>query len=203
MFMARHPVGPAEELFQPVVAELPRQIPKPEHVLEKRVQGVFPLAVVAGDCAELCFCGVGYQPPAENLCTFRPGAGPQPLVPRLELLGSLLYRLVVVWSGQLRVGAANVHVYRGLPRASAEEARLGEDGHAREPFLPDAEPALHRCVAVPGLQDLVVNGCRGEVLGVARAPTRIAGSRGAKKGGGASTCGCVVPTGPRHQASAW
>ena len=64
------------------------------------------------------------------------------------------------------MGAPHVHVHWGLLRAAAEEARLREDGNAGEPLLSDAEPALHRRVAVPGLQRPVVGGRRSEVLGV-------------------------------------
>ena len=64
------------------------------------------------------------------------------------------------------MGAPHVHVHRSLLLAAAEKARLREDGDAREPLLLDAEPVLHRHVAVPGPQHLVV-GCRcGEVPGV-------------------------------------
>ena len=49
---------------------------------------------------------------------------------------------------------------------AAEKARLREDGDAGEPLLPDAEPALHRRVAVPGPQRPAVGGRRGEVPGV-------------------------------------
>ena len=58
--------------------------------------------------------------------------------------GCLLYRLAVVGLEEPRVGAAHMHVHRGLFLASAEEARLQEDGNSGEPLLPDAEPALHR-----------------------------------------------------------
>ena len=64
------------------------------------------------------------------------------------------------------MGASHVHVHQGLLRAAAEEARLRENGNAGEPLLLDAEPALHRRVAVCGPQRPVVGGCRGEVLGV-------------------------------------
>ena len=64
------------------------------------------------------------------------------------------------------MGAPHVHVHRGLLRAAAEEARLREDGNAGEPLLSDAEPALHRRVAVLGPQPPVVGGRRGEVPGV-------------------------------------
>ena len=64
------------------------------------------------------------------------------------------------------MGAAYVHVYRGLLGATAEEARLREDGDAGEPLLRDAEPALHPRVAVSGPQCPVVGGYRGEVPGV-------------------------------------
>ena len=58
------------------------------------------------------------------------------------------------------------HVHRGLLLAATEEARLREDGDAGEPLLSDAEPALHRRVAVPGPQRPVVGGRPGEVPGV-------------------------------------
>ena len=64
------------------------------------------------------------------------------------------------------MGAPHVHVHRGLLRAAAQEARLWEDGDAGEPLLTDAEPALHRRVAVSGPQRLAVGGRRGEVTGV-------------------------------------
>ena len=64
------------------------------------------------------------------------------------------------------MGAPQVHVHGGLLRAATEEARLWETGDAREPLLTDAEPALHRRVAVPGPQRPVVGGRRGEVSGV-------------------------------------
>ena len=43
---------------------------------------------------------------------------------------------------------------------------MREDGNAGDPLLPDAQPALHRRVAVPRPQRPVVVGCRGEVPGV-------------------------------------
>ena len=43
---------------------------------------------------------------------------------------------------------------------------MWEDGDAGEPLLTDAEPALHRRVAVSGPQRPAVGGRRGEVLGV-------------------------------------
>ena len=64
------------------------------------------------------------------------------------------------------MGAPHVHVHRGLLRAVAEEARLREDGDAGEALPLDAEPALHRRVAVTGPQRPVVVGRRGEVPGV-------------------------------------
>ena len=64
------------------------------------------------------------------------------------------------------MGAPHVHLHRGLLLTAAEEARLLEDGDAGGPLLPDAEPALHRRVAVPGPQRPVVGGLRGEVPGV-------------------------------------
>ena len=59
-----------------------------------------------------------------------------------------------------------VHVHQGPLWAAAEEARPPEDGDAGEPLLWDAEPALRRRVAVPGLQRPVVDGRRSEVPGV-------------------------------------
>ena len=64
------------------------------------------------------------------------------------------------------MGAPHVHVHRGSLRAATEEARLRKDGDAGEPLLSDAEPALHRRVAVPGPQRPLVGGRRGEVPGV-------------------------------------
>ena len=49
------------------------------------------------------------------------------------------------------MGAAHVHVYRGLFRAPTEKGWLWEDGYAGEPLPLGVEPALRRCVAVPGL----------------------------------------------------
>ena len=43
---------------------------------------------------------------------------------------------------------------------------MWEDGDARELLLTDAEPALHRRLAVSGPQRPAVGGCRGEVPGV-------------------------------------
>ena len=43
---------------------------------------------------------------------------------------------------------------------------MWDDGDAREPLLPDAEPALHRRVAVSGPQHPAVGGHGGEVPGV-------------------------------------
>ena len=43
---------------------------------------------------------------------------------------------------------------------------MWEDSDAREPLLTDAEPALHRRVAVSGPQRPVVGGRRGKVPGV-------------------------------------
>ena len=63
------------------------------------------------------------------------------------------------------MGAAHLHVHWGLFPGPAEEAWLWEAGDAGEPLLPDAEPALHRRVAIPGPQRPVVGGRRGEVRG--------------------------------------
>ena len=48
------------------------------------------------------------------------------------------------------MGAAHFNVYWGLFPAPTEEAWLCKVGYAREPLHPGVEPALHRCVAVPG-----------------------------------------------------
>ena len=64
------------------------------------------------------------------------------------------------------MGASHVHVHRGLHRAAAEEAWLQESGDAGWPLLLDAEPALHRHVAVSGPQRPVVGGRRCEVPGL-------------------------------------
>ena len=66
------------------------------------------------------------------------------------------------------MNAPHVHVYRGPLGAAAEEAGLREDGDAGKLLLSDVEPALHRRVAVPGPQRLVVGGRRGGVPGVDR-----------------------------------
>ena len=52
-----------------MVAELPHEVPQPEHVLEGLVHGGPSWCVVAGDRAELRFCRLGHQPRAED---FRP-----------------------------------------------------------------------------------------------------------------------------------
>ena len=64
------------------------------------------------------------------------------------------------------MGAPHLHVHRRLLRAAAWEARLWDDGNAGEPLSTDAEPALHRRVAVSGPQRPAVGGRRGEVPGV-------------------------------------
>ena len=64
------------------------------------------------------------------------------------------------------MGAPHVHVHRGLLQAAAQEARLWDDGDTGEPLLTDAEPELHRRVAVSGPQRPAVGGRRGEVPGV-------------------------------------
>ena len=45
-------MGHAEELLQPMIAELPRKIPEPDHVLEKLVHRVPLWWVVSGNRAE-------------------------------------------------------------------------------------------------------------------------------------------------------
>ena len=149
-----------------MIAELPREISQPEHVVEEIVHGGLSWRVVASYGAELRFCRFRHQPRAEYFCPCgarrQPGGHPSSLVPGRELAGRLLHRLAVVGPEERRVGASHVHVQR----AAAEEARLREDGDAREPLISDAEPALHRRVAVPGPQRPVVGGCRGEVPGL-------------------------------------
>ena len=49
------------------------------------------------------------------------------------------------------MGVAQMHVQPDLFPAPAEQAWLWDDGDTGEPLLPDAEPALHVCVAVSGL----------------------------------------------------
>ena len=62
--------------------------------------------------------------------------------------------------------AAQVHVHRGPFLAPTEKAQLWEDGDARVSLRLDAEALLHRYVAVPGSQLLMVGGCRNEVPAV-------------------------------------
>ena len=64
------------------------------------------------------------------------------------------------------MGAAHLHLHRGLLPARAEDPWLSEDGDAGGPLLPAAKPALHSCVAVPGPQRPVVVGGRCEVPGL-------------------------------------
>ena len=69
-----------------------------------------------------------------------------------------------------------MHVYQGVSSGPAQW-RL-QNGDAGEQFLPDAEPALHRRVAISGSQRRVVGGRRGEVSGmdVGRGVGRAQGS---------------------------
>ena len=67
----------AEELLQPVVAELPHKVPQPEHVLEELISGGPPRQVVPGHRAELCLCRLDYQPGAENLPPLGAGGAPR------------------------------------------------------------------------------------------------------------------------------
>ena len=64
----RRAYGPAEELLQPVVAELPCEISQPEHMVEEIVHGGPPWWVVAGNGAELRLRLLWYQPRAEGFC---------------------------------------------------------------------------------------------------------------------------------------
>ena len=138
--------------------------------MEGIVHGGPSRRVVACYGAELRLRLLGHQPRAED---FRPGGArgaprghPKGIVPGREVAGRLLHPQLVVGPEEPRVGAPHVDVHPGLLRATAEEARLWEDGDAGEPLLSDAEPALYRRVAVPGLQRPVVVGRRGEGSGV-------------------------------------
>ena len=76
MHPGRRAVGRAEELLQPVVAELPHEVPQPQHVLEELIYRGPSRQVVAGNYAELRFRRVRHQPGTEDL---RPlGAGGTP-----------------------------------------------------------------------------------------------------------------------------
>ena len=177
----RHAVGRAKELPEPVDAELPCEVPQPEHVLEELFHGGPPWRVVAGNCSTLRLRRLGHQPGTESLPPLgagrAPRGDPQRLAPRQEVLGRFLDRLAVVGPEEPRLGAAHVQVHRGLFPAPAEEAWLWEDSDAGEPLLPDAEPALHRCMEVPCLQSPLVGGRRGEVpvVDVGRGMSRAQG----------------------------
>ena len=77
MHPGRRAVGRAEELLQPVVAELPQEIPQPEHVLEELVDGGPPQRVVVGNRAELRLRRSRQQPGTEDLCPLGSGGAPQ------------------------------------------------------------------------------------------------------------------------------
>ena len=151
-------------------AKLPREIPRAEHLVEEIVHGYPSWRVVAGYGAELRLRRLGHQPRAGDFCPCGARRAPrgheESLVPGREVAGCLLYRLAVVGPNEPRVSASHVHVHRGLLRAATEETWLRDDGTAGEPLLSDAEPALHRRVAVPGPQRPVVGGRRGEVPGM-------------------------------------
>ena len=119
-------VGRAGELLQPVVAELPLEVPLPEHVLEELAHRGPPWWVVAGSRAELRLCCLRHQPKTENLRLLGAGGAPrgdpQRIVPGREVLCRFLDSLAVVGPGEQRMGAAHVHVHRGLFPAPAEEA---------------------------------------------------------------------------------
>ena len=70
-------VVPAEELLQPVVAELPQEVSQPEHVLEELVYGGPSQQVLAGNRAELRCCSFGHQPGTEDLCPLAAGGTPR------------------------------------------------------------------------------------------------------------------------------
>ena len=93
-------LGHAEELLQPVVAELPHKIPQPEHVLEELIHRSPPRRFVASNRAELRLPRLGHQPGTEDLRSLGAGGPPRShpyrLVPGREVSGRLLYRLAVV-----------------------------------------------------------------------------------------------------------
>ena len=149
-----------------MIAELPREVSQPEHVVEEIVYRGPSWRVAAGYGAESRFCcpqrrgfpsmrhpRSAMRPPIEA-CPQAGGGGP-PLAPP---------------GGSGARGAASGRTPRacapGSPRAVAEEAQVREDCNAGELLLSDAEPALHRCVAVPGPQRPVVGCRRSEVPGV-------------------------------------
>ena len=166
----RRAVAPAEVLFEPVIAELPHKIPQPEHVLEELVHEVSPTG-----CS-------GQLRKAVPLLPRAPAQNRRPLSTRCRQNATRLPTATCPWAGGVGPplaphggsGARGAASGRS-PRACApgvsswfptEEARLWEDGDAREPLLPDAEPALHRRLAVPGLQRSFVACCCSEVAGV-------------------------------------
>ena len=96
----RRALGLAEELLQPVVAKLPRELPQPEHVVEEIVHRGPSRRVVSGYGAELRLRVLGHQSEAEHFgprgACGAPRGHPQGLVPRPEVAGRLVYRLAVV-----------------------------------------------------------------------------------------------------------
>ena len=101
----RRALGLSEELLQPVVAKLPREVPQPEHVVEKIVHRGPSRRVVSGYGAELRIRVLGHQSGAEHLrpsgACGAPRSHPQGLVSRWEVAGCLVYRLAVVWPEEL------------------------------------------------------------------------------------------------------
>ena len=82
----RRAVRPAKELLQPVVAELPRKVPQPEHVLEELVHRGHPPRVVASNCEELGLCCLGMQVQIRtNSLEFKFAPNSQEFVDRSEL----------------------------------------------------------------------------------------------------------------------
>ena len=56
-----------EELLEPVIVKLPREMSQPEHVVEKSVYGGSSWRVVAGYGAVLRLCRLWHQPRAEDV----------------------------------------------------------------------------------------------------------------------------------------
>ena len=147
---------------------VPPQSPPPQ-VVSSRRRCFFPLLSVHAGCwywpgppprlVPVWCCAAHF--PVRALCfalTARP----------FDVAGqSRLVRVLWVFCCSFsRARALLCPMHWGLSPAPAEEAWLWEDGDAGEPLLPEAEPALHRRVAVPGPQHPVSGGCCDEVPGV-------------------------------------
>ena len=83
-----------------MVAQLPCEVPQPEHVVEEKVHRGPSWRVVAGYGAELRLRVLGHQSRAEDSrpcgACGAPRGHPQGFVPGREVAGRLVYRLVVV-----------------------------------------------------------------------------------------------------------